>query len=99
MSVPVQLGVVQFIEHSAVNDFLLPADGDCTCAELLEESLIRGIDLDILDLRVVPQLISIFGIDHIGFWHPGGLLQPCLQTVEVDILEKIMVSWVVTFAG
>ncbi len=95
-AVTVQFGVVQFVEHSAVDHFLLPLDGDAACAELPEEFLVLGIKRDVLDLRGVPELVRVLGVDHVGFWHPGGLHQPRLQTMEIDALEKHMVSWVLT---
>lgn len=77
-AVAVQFGVVQLVEHSAVDHLLLPADGDGACAELPEEFLVLGIERDVLDLRGVPELVHVLGVDHVGFWHPGGLHQPRL---------------------
>lgn len=87
---------VQLIKHSAVNHLLLPLDGDCPCAELLEEVLILGIKLNDLYFRAAPTVVHLFGIDHIGLWHPRGWHQPHLQTMETDTAEKCMVSWVAT---
>ena len=96
MVVAVQFGVVQFIEQPAVNHLLLPLDGDCACAELPEEFLILGVELNVLDLRGDLELVCVLGVDHVGLWHPGGLHQPRVQTMEIDALEKHVVSWVTT---
>lgn len=88
--------VVQFVKHSAVDHLLLPADGDGACAELLEELLILALELDGgLDLGGVPELVRVLGVDHVGFWHPGRLHQPGLQTTEIDGLEKRVGPWVI----
>lgn len=87
--------IIQFTEHAAVNHLLLPLDGDCTCAELLEEFPIPGLKLDMLDLRGVPELARVLGVDHVGLRHPGGLHQPCFQTMEIDALEKSVFSWII----
>lgn len=92
----VELGAVQQLKRPALDHLLLPPNGDGTCAELLEEPLIFRVKLNILDLRGGPERVHVFGVDHVGFWHPGGLREPRLQTVEVDALKKDMVSWVIT---
>ncbi len=90
----VQFGVVQFIKHAAVNHLPLPLRGDCACVELPEEFLILGIKLYVVDLRGVSQLLHVLRVDHVGFWHPGGLHQPGLQTMEGNVIEKGVASWV-----
>lgn len=92
----VQFGVVQLVKHAAVDHLRLPLQGDGACAELPEECFILGIKLNVLVLRRVPELVHILGVDHVGFWHPGGLHQPSLQTMEIDVLEKCVASWVIT---
>lgn len=87
---------VQLIKHSAVNHLLLPLDGDGPCAELLEEFLILGIKLNVLYFRAVLNLVHVLGIDHVGLWHPRRWHQAHLQTVEIDTVEKCMVSGVAT---
>lgn len=91
----VQFRVVQLVKHSALNHLILPPDGDCTGAEPLEEQFIFGVKRNVLNLRGVPECVRVFGVDHIGFWHPRGLHKPCLQTVEIDSLKKDMVSRVI----
>lgn len=88
MAIPVHLGVVQFIKQSTVNDFPLPSDGNSTRAELLKELLVLAVQFYIPHIRVVPTVLDVFGVDHVGLRHPGGLHQPCFQPVEVDVLEK-----------
>lgn len=95
----VQCGVIQLVKHSTVNHLFLPPDGDGTCAELLEKLLILIIKHDVLGLGGVGEFLYVLGVDHIGLWHPGGLHQPRLQTMEIDILEKGMASWVITTTG
>lgn len=92
-------GVVQLIEHSAVDHLPLPLDGDCTRAELLVEFFIFGIQHNVLIFRGVSKLVHVIGVDHVGFWHPGGLHQPGLQAEEVNVLEKHVFSWVITASG
>lgn len=92
----VQLGAVQQVKCSALNHLLLPPNRDGTCAELLEEPLIFRVKLNVLNLRGGPQRLRVFGVDHVGFWHPGRLHEPRLQTVEVYALKKDMVSRVIT---
>lgn len=41
--------VVQMIKHTTVDHFLLPLDGDCSCAELLVEFLIPLLKLNVFD--------------------------------------------------
>lgn len=74
----VQLRVVQLVKHSALNHLILPPDGDRTGAEPLEEQFIFGVKLNVFNLRGVLERVRVFGVDHIGFWHPRGLHKPCL---------------------
>lgn len=92
----VQLRVVQLVKHSALNHLILPPDGDCTCAEPLEEQLVFGVKLNVLNLRSVLERVHVFGVDDIGFWHPRGLHKPRFQTMKIDSLKKHMVSRVIT---
>lgn len=98
MAITVHLGLVKFIKQPTVDDFPLPSDGDSTRAEVLEELLVLGVEFHILNVGVVPIVIDVFGVDHVRLWYPGGLHQPCFQAVEVDALEKCVVTWVVPFA-
>ena len=92
-------GVVQLVEHSTVDHLLLPLDGDCARAELLEQFLIFGIKRNVLIPRGVSEPVHVVGVHHVGFWHPGGLHQPGLQTVEINVLEKHVISWVIAASG
>ena len=84
------------LKHTAVNHLFLPHNGDCARAELFEKQMIFGIKVDVFKLRVVPELVDVLGIDHIGFWHPGRLQQPSLQPLEIDAFKKHMASWVIS---
>lgn len=92
----VQLRVVQLVKNSALDHLVLPPDGHRTGAEPLEEQLIFGVKLNVLNLRRVLERVHIFGVDHIGLWHPRGLRKSSLKTVEIDSLKKDMVSRVIT---
>lgn len=92
----VQLRVIELVKHSALNHLILPSDGDRTGAEPREEQFIFGVKLNVLNLRGVLECVHVFGVDHIGFWHPRGLHKPRFQTVEIDFLKKDMVSRVIT---
>lgn len=92
----VQLWVVQLVKNSALDHLILPPDGDRTGAEPLEEQFIFGVKLNVLNLRGVLERVHVFGVDHIGFWHPRGLHKSSLKTVEIDSLKKDMVSGVIT---
>lgn len=92
-------GAVQLVKHAAVNHLLLPLHGHCARAELPEELLILGVKRDVLDVRVVLELVRVFGVDHVGLWHPGGLQQARLQSVEVDAVEELVASWVIASKG
>lgn len=92
----VELGPVQQVKRPALEHLLLPPNGDGTCAELLEEPLIFRVKLNVLVLGGGPGRVRDFGVDHVGFWYPGGLRESRLQAVEVDALKKDMVSRVIT---
>lgn len=74
----VPLRAVQQVKCSALDHLLLPPNGDGTCAELLEELLIFRVKLNVLDLGGGPERVHVFGVGHVGFWHPGGLHEPRL---------------------
>lgn len=92
----VRLQAVELVEHAAVNHLPLPPDGDGARAELPEEHLVLGVELDVLHLAGVPELIQVLGVDHVGLRHPGGLYEPRLQAVEVNAAEEDMVLRVLT---
>lgn len=92
----VSLRVVQLVKNSALDHLILPPDGDRTRAEPLEEQFISGVKLNVLNLGGVLERVHVFGVDHIGFWHPRGLHKSSLETVEIDSLKKDMVSGVIT---
>lgn len=95
----VRLGAVQLVKGAALDHLRLPPNGDRTCAELREEQLIFTVRRNVLHLGGGPEHVRVFGVDHVGFRHPGGLHEPRLQTVEIDALKKDMVSRVITTTG
>ena len=87
---PFPVWVIKLVKESTVNHLLLPWNWHCARAELFEKLFIIGVKLDPFDLREVPDVPHVFGIDDVGLGHQGRLDKPRLQTRKADGFEERM---------